>query len=106
MVALLVATSGAMAVARGHAKTVAGQVILCTGQGVLQVAVDAQGQPVGAIHICPECALGLFDHCASAQEVIAPVIFGTADPVTSPPVPVAWNTTQTLPPARGPPVAI
>ncbi len=57
---MLVLTSGAMAVARGQA-TASGSVVLCTGSGPVAVQVDAEGQPVGPVHICPDCALSLLD---------------------------------------------
>lgn len=56
---MLALTSGAMAVARGQTHA-AGQVVLCTGSGPVTVAVDADGQPIGPAHICPDCALGFF----------------------------------------------
>ncbi|MEM6323218.1 MAG: hypothetical protein AAF748_06020 [Pseudomonadota bacterium] len=53
----LVLTSAAMATARGHARSVAGHVVLCAGFTVIVVSVDAQGQPVEEAHLCPDCAL-------------------------------------------------
>ena len=72
--ALLIAvTSQHMALARGMSTDVAGQVILCTGQGVTTVAVDAQGNPVGPVHICPDCALSFMDTVASSV-VVDPLV--------------------------------
>ena len=62
--ALLALTSQTMAVARG-APTPAGTMLLCTGTGPVTVLVDADGKPTGAVHICPDCALGLFDAVAT-----------------------------------------
>ena len=56
----LILTSQTMAVARG-AQGPAGQMVLCTGNGPITVLSDANGQPTGPVHICPDCALGLFD---------------------------------------------
>ena len=61
---LVAATSQQMALARGVATNAAGEVILCTGQGVVTVTVDAQGNPIGPVHICPDCALSFMDHLA------------------------------------------
>lgn len=52
-------TSVHMAVARG-APMPAGTMVICAGQGVITVFVDDEGNPVGAPHICPDCALSLF----------------------------------------------
>jgi hypothetical protein len=59
----LVVTAGAMGAARGQAQ-VAGQIVICTGQGVVTVSVDENGAPTGPAHICPDCALGFFDVAA------------------------------------------
>ena len=55
-----------MALAR-TAPAPAGEIVLCTGSGAATVAVDAQGRPTGAVHICPDCALSLFDLPAPAS---------------------------------------
>ena len=55
---MLVVTSLSMAVARG-APGPAGQLVICTGSGPVMINVDAEGQPTGAAHICPEAALSL-----------------------------------------------
>ena len=56
--ALLIAvTSQQMAVARGMMMDAAGQVVLCTGQGVQTVTLDHQGDPMETVHICPDCAM-------------------------------------------------
>lgn len=61
---LLIVTSQTMAIARG-ASGPAGQMILCTGTGPVQVFVDEDGQPTGPPHYCPECALAFAD-CVDA----------------------------------------
>ncbi len=59
--ALVLALTGhSMAVARGMPNAV-GKIVLCTGTGPIAVLVDEGGQPVGQPHICPDCALSLFD---------------------------------------------
>lgn len=55
---MLVVTSLSMAVARG-APGPAGQLVICTGSGPVMINVDSEGQPTGAVHICPEAALSL-----------------------------------------------
>ncbi len=104
--ALLIAvTSQQMAMARGMARDASGQVILCTGQGVVTVTLDAQGEPMGPVHICPDCALTLMDFAD------APIAVGSAaihiqtlahTPVAALQIPVVPTRTQ----ARGPPLTV
>ncbi len=58
LAAILAATSLTMAVARGQTR-VAGEVVICTGYGVTTISVDANGNPVGPVHLCPDMVLGL-----------------------------------------------
>lgn len=69
---VLLATGGVMAVARGQAM-VAGQIVLCSGTGPVTVNVDATGEPVGPVHICPDCALSLLAAIPLPDHAIAPV---------------------------------
>ena len=66
LILVLIVTSGAMAAARGQSGGT-GSMIICAGQGPVVVTVDADGQPVDAAHICPDCALGLFAAAAAAM---------------------------------------
>ena len=54
----LVFTGNAMAQARTMTSPT-GEIVLCTGAGPVVMAVDAEGQPTGKPHICPDCALSL-----------------------------------------------
>ena len=56
---MLAFTGQSMAVARGMPNA-AGEIILCTSEGIVSVAVDENGQPVEKPHICPDCAMSLF----------------------------------------------
>jgi len=67
---LLVFTAQSMAAARGMPGA-AGAVVLCTGTGPVTILTDAEGQPVGPAHICPECTLSLI--VAVAQHGVVPV---------------------------------
>ncbi len=59
VLALAVAlTSVTMALARGQMRDAAGSVIICSGAGVVSIQLDADGNPVGPVHVCPDCALG------------------------------------------------
>ncbi len=101
---VIVATGGAMAAARGQA-AVAGQIVLCTGSGPVTVEVDAQGQPVGPVHICPDCAMSLLAAVAAPPLTEAgfaarttALSFGTASRR-------AARAPVTRPRARAPPIA-
>ena len=57
LLALSVAlTAGMVGAARGQAQ-VAGQMVICSGQGVVTITVDAEGNPTGPVHVCPDCVL-------------------------------------------------
>lgn len=58
LVLVLGLTSQQMALARGQGG-VAGVMELCIGGSFMMVAVDAEGNPVGPPHPCPEGVLGL-----------------------------------------------
>jgi len=73
MALVIVVTAQELAVARGQPHA-AGQIELCTGEGVLMVALDAQGNPVGPAHICPDAAMLLMAAWApSAPDPARPV---------------------------------
>ncbi|AKS46855.1 hypothetical protein SAMN05444287_1979 [Octadecabacter temperatus] len=104
--ALLIAvTSQQMAMARGMARDASGQVILCTGQGVMTVTLDAQGEPMGPVHICPDCALTLMafaDAPIAAESAAIHIQTLAHTPVTALQIPVVPTRTQ----ARGPPLTV
>lgn len=58
LVALVLMTAQSAAVARTMPDAT-GQMTLCTGTGPTMVYMDAQGNPTGPPHICPEYALSL-----------------------------------------------
>ena len=45
------------AMARGHAPAV-GEAVICTGTGMITIALDAEGNPTGDTHPCPDCIGG------------------------------------------------
>lgn len=53
-------TSATAGSARGQMR-VAGEIVICSGQGVVTISIDAQGNPTGPIHICPDCVLTLLE---------------------------------------------
>lgn len=68
--ALVALTGGTMAVARGQAAS-AGQIVICTGSGPVTVDVDTRGQPVGPVHICPDCVMSLLAAVAGGEPDVA-----------------------------------
>lgn len=55
---LIAVTAVHVGVMRGQAKAV-GSIVLCTGTGPVGVAVDAAGQPVAPVHVCPDCVISV-----------------------------------------------
>ena len=103
--AVLALTGQAMTVARGAPDPV-GQMVICTGQGLSIIYVDAEGQPTPAPHYCPDCALASL---AGLLPVSARLTFdpgwaihsnGTAEQGRAPSVPYLVER------ARGPPMPV
>ena len=72
LIAVLVLTGHSMAIARGM-PTASGFMELCTGIGPVMTPVDADGNPTGHSHICPEFSLSLMDVVALVPVLAAPV---------------------------------
>jgi len=70
LVSVLGLTSHSMAIARGM-PTASGYMELCTGTGPVMMPVDADGNPTGPSHICPEFSLSLMDAVATVPVVAA-----------------------------------
>ncbi len=100
---ILALTSGAMAVARGQTHA-AGMIVLCTGSGPVTVAVDADGQPVGPAHVCPDCALSLIVAVA-APDPVPRALSATSVRFRLAPLPAVAVPVALLPRARAPPLA-
>jgi hypothetical protein len=100
----LALASVTMATARAQSASVTGQITICSGYGVVSVAVDADGNPVGRVHPCPDCLAGL--HLAPA-----PVLAGAALPqarVSRLGLPrpfILAERERPLPRSRGPPLS-
>ena len=56
LILVLVLASQSMAQARLMPAAV-GQMVICTTNGAKIIGIDAQGQPTGEDHICPDCVL-------------------------------------------------
>jgi hypothetical protein len=77
MVLCLALMSGSvqMAVARGQAIALThggSTIVICTGYGVMTVALDEHGNPVGPVHLCPDCLAGMAVYVtADGQAVVS-----------------------------------
>ncbi len=99
---LVTVTSQEMAILRGQTGAV-GTAVLCIGEVAVEVAVDADGKPVGPRHICPDCALNVIVALAT-PDLPQRVVIGRA--LTLLPVHDihAAEAQRLIPSARGPPV--
>jgi hypothetical protein len=100
--ALMLALTGqSMAIARGTSDS-AGQMVLCTGTGLITVFVDENGDPTGAPYICPDCALNFLTATTLPEMVVLP---DNAGPVVLPirTTYVRRNKLHTWASARAPP---
>lgn len=62
-------TSLTLGHARGQAR-MGETVVLCTGSGAVVVTLDAEGNPTGPAHICPDMALALMAGVAAASPAL------------------------------------
>lgn len=73
LIAVLTFTGHSMAIARGMSPAT-GMMELCTGDQVVMVHVDANGEPTGPAHICPEFSLMLMDMLSPVPSIAAPLV--------------------------------
>ncbi|KUF12190.1 hypothetical protein [Pseudoponticoccus marisrubri] len=98
---MLVVTSLTLSAARGQAAPV-GEMVICSGGFAVSVPVDAEGNPTGPAHICPDCALSLM--MAVAQNAALPVPAAALGAVLhAPDGTLATGRTRPQAVARGPP---
>ncbi|WP_172331616.1 hypothetical protein [Mangrovicoccus sp. HB161399] len=106
LLVLLMAVSGiSFGAARGQAR-IAGQMVICTGGAAVTVSVDAGGNPVREVHLCPDSILG------ALAAVIPPALLPLAPDVRAlpsrhrPAHPAAHALWRPALPARGPPLLL
>ncbi|RDC75471.1 hypothetical protein DLJ49_01625 [Rhodovulum sp. 12E13] len=88
--------------ARGHAQH-AGAIVICTGEGVVTVLVDAEGQPVERRVLCPDCVLSLLA-CAGVPPGALPATLPRLAPLPlRPAAQVATGRPLGIQEARAPP---
>jgi len=102
------AGSVSMAIARGQSAALAGSgtIVICSGNGFAAVALDAQGKPVGPVHLCPDCLAGLAAYIAPALAhfPVPDTRFSSLLPPARPSLVARCK--PPVPSARGPPVQI
>lgn len=102
---VLALASVTMAVARGQMRAGQGAgltVVICSGYGITSIQVDAQGNPVGPVHPCPECLAGFLADLGPG----APQVPAAPDHARRILAPLAWHGASRPAPsatARGPP---
>lgn len=109
---ILALTSVTMAVARGQTR-VAGQVVLCSGYGVVIVHLDAAGNPVDgpegrpgeAVHLCPDMVLAMLAALPGAEALPPRPEPVRATPLLPSVVALPSGLAPGLIRARGPPAA-
>ncbi|MFM2356854.1 MAG: hypothetical protein RLZZ528_2590 [Pseudomonadota bacterium] len=70
LLSVLIGLTGfTLAQARGQAR-MGESFILCTGAGAVVVTLDANGNPTGPAHVCPDMALALLAGVAAAAPVL------------------------------------
>jgi hypothetical protein len=104
LVALLILTGQQVTSARGtgHAVT---EAVLCIGGGLVTVQLDAEGNPVGPAHICPDATLAFLPDLVGPRPVAVgiaarPLSYPLTDATTGP------AARAILPPSTGPPAAV
>jgi hypothetical protein len=98
-------TAGAVGAARGQAMA-AGEIVICANGAAVTIAVDAEGNPTGAPHWCPDCVLLLLAGLAPAPAPAAALPAAGAAAAAPPAMdrrPAAARPAAPL--ARGPPRA-
>lgn len=100
---VLALTGGTMATARGQ-MALGSPMVICSGYGVVTILVDAQGEPIGTVHPCPDCTL----HAAFALPA-EPLVPGRPNTravvLAAPSVSLVADWRPQAPQARGPPAA-
>ncbi|MDN3710775.1 hypothetical protein QWZ10_01070 [Paracoccus cavernae] len=71
LILVLVLTGQTLAAARGQAQ-IAGEMVLCAGEFTMRVTVDAEGNPVERVTICPDMAPSLMQAVALGADFTPP----------------------------------
>lgn len=105
----LVAGSVSMAVARGQALAMSRggtTIVICTGYGVMTIALDERGNPVGPVHLCPDCLAGMTTYLPASPVVIVPIVLASERVVLPAQVAQPRPASVLVTRARGPPLRV
>ncbi|GGH58833.1 hypothetical protein GVY41_14280 [Frigidibacter albus] len=101
---LLGLTSQSLATARGQTR--AGEaVVICSGDGFVTIELDAQGNPVGPAHLCPDMVLAFFA-AMDLPPVVLPQREGRTERAALPPGQAAASQSAPAANARAPPATV
>jgi hypothetical protein len=100
----LVVTAQAAAVARAQ-NPPAGAMVICTGGGLVTVALDAEGNPTGPAHVCPD-AIGSLAALSSAPPDARPLPAAMAEAAAFAALPAPRGHRMRPGAARDPPVLL
>jgi hypothetical protein len=103
LLSVLIGLTGfTLAGARGQTRT-GESVILCTGAGALVVTLDAEGNPAGPAHVCPDMALALLAGVAAGPPVVPAARPAGSEALTPAPAGPGAPVSLPLGEPRGPP---
>lgn len=101
---LLGLTSQSLATARGETR-IGEAVVICSGEGFVSVTLDAEGNPVGPAHLCPDMVLAFFA-AMDMPPVTLPQREGRTEKAVLPPGRAAAAQAAPAANARAPPVGV
>ncbi|MEB8385826.1 hypothetical protein OO012_01180 [Rhodobacteraceae bacterium KMM 6894] len=103
LAALALILSGSVALQMRAAPGPSGQIVICSGRGPVTVLVDADGQPTGQVHICPDCTLHALSSVVPETLTLARAVAVSVVRAESQYI-VLRTMARRAPQARGPPV--
>ncbi|HEY0275348.1 MAG TPA: hypothetical protein VGC31_04675 [Paenirhodobacter sp.] len=103
VLSLAIAVTGlGLGVARGQIR-LDGQIVLCTGEGMITYERGPDGKATGAAHICPDMALMLFSSASGAAMIPLTAALRTSSALFARPATRAAGLAPHSPSARDPP---
>lgn len=101
---LLILLGQTAAVARA-APPGAGEMVVCSGSGPVTLRLDANGDPAGPPHVCPDCTMHLLS-VVLPDPIMAVAVAGAARPAAPAGTPPSLPATPRQSAARDPPRSV